>query len=182
MLLFSNLSNSFHYTVVILWLAFMTTLWDFLAIGSIALRKQIIGSLPRRNYKSGSNSNAVEWRDLHRGIKQKMLRRFLRRARLRKKEANKGRSRLPRRLRDTFEKHRSFIGRNVLVPSSVFFFYTTSAPTSSSSSAHGMADQNVAVKKADPLPRPSCPSFSSPSSFPFSPHRTTNERPTKCQP
>lgn len=73
---------------------------------------------------------------------------------LRKKEANKGRSRLPRRLRDTFEEHRSFIGRNVLVPSSVFFFYTTSAPTSSSSSAHDMADQNVAVKKADPLPRP----------------------------
>lgn len=73
---------------------------------------------------------------------------------LRKREANKGRSRLPRRLRDTFEEHRSFIGRNVLVPSSVFFFYTTSAPTSSSSSAHDMADQNVAVKKADPLPRP----------------------------
>lgn len=82
-----------------------------------------------------------------------MLHRFPRRARRgRKKEANKGRSRLPRRLRGTFEGHRSFIGRNVLVPPSVFLFHATSAPTSSSSSAHGMADQNVAVKKADPLP------------------------------
>lgn len=82
-----------------------------------------------------------------------MLRRVFEASTLRKREANKGRSRLPRRLRGTFEEHRSFIGRNVLVPSSVFLFHTTSAPTSSSSSAHGMADQNVAVKKADPLPR-----------------------------
>lgn len=65
-------SSLFHYIVIILWLAFMTTLWDFLAAGSIALQKQIISSLPRRNHKNGSNSNAVEWRDLHRGIKQKI--------------------------------------------------------------------------------------------------------------
>lgn len=51
----------------------MTTLQDFLAVGSAALQKQIISSLPRRNHKSRSNSNAIEWRDLHRGIKQKIV-------------------------------------------------------------------------------------------------------------
>lgn len=53
----------------------------------------------------------------HRGIKQKVVTR-LRGAdgQGRKKEANKGRSRLPWRLRGTFEGHCSFIGRNVLVP------------------------------------------------------------------
>lgn len=91
--------------------------------------RAIISFLPRRNHKSGSNSNAVAWRDSHRGIKQKVVRQASQANALRKKEANKGRSRLPWRLQGSFEGHCSFIGRNRSCSLSVFLLYTTSAPT-----------------------------------------------------
>lgn len=76
--------------------------------------------MPRRNHKSGSNSNAVANgaiftpRNKTKGCYAAPGSGRTRQGR--KKEANKGRSRLPWRLRGTFEGHCSFIGRNVLVP------------------------------------------------------------------
>jgi len=53
-------------------LVFMT-LRDFLAEGSTVLQEQSLVLYRVRNHKSGSNSNAVVWRDSHRGIKQKVV-------------------------------------------------------------------------------------------------------------
>jgi len=69
--------------------------------------------------KAGPNSSAGGTaRYSHRGIKQKAVTRLSKAntLRRRKREANKGRSRLPWRLRGTSEGHCGFIGRNVLVP------------------------------------------------------------------
>lgn len=97
---------------------------------------------------------------------------------VRKKEANKGRSRLPRRLRDTFEEYRSFIGRNVLVSFVRFLLlhYFCADFVFLFGTRYGRPE--CCRKKSRSPPQTSCSSFSSPSSFPFSPpvERRTNDQ------
>lgn len=127
------------------WLAF-TTLRDFLTAGSTVLQERSL-VLPRRNHKSGSNSNAVAWRDSHRGIKQKVVTQAsqVNALKVRRRKLIRGGPDYPGAFKVPLRGTAVLLVGTVLVPCFVFLFYTTSAPTSSL--AYGMADQYVAVKK-----------------------------------